>query len=90
MYEKLKCPLIGKKCITKECTFWMQMTIKNIQTQQLEDGSGCAIVKNVEINLEALKKTVGIQEAVESSRNETVLRQDAFLALMNRGQLASR
>lgn len=61
---------MGENCLQKKCMLWMEMLVQDIKTQELKDGSGCAITKQVEISLETLKKTQGVQQAVESHRNE--------------------
>ncbi len=86
----MKCPLLNKECIKDKCAWWTSVMMKNLQTQEPYQESKCAINAIAPMLIEVIKNTSGVQAAVESSRNETVVRQDAFLALMNRGQLASR
>lgn len=77
--KKLKlCPQFFPKktaCLGQDCAWWMEMTNSAM--------SNCSIPHLVLINIEMLQRSVGIQQAVESSRNETVKRQDAFLEVIN-------
>lgn len=86
----MKCPLLNKECIKEKCEWWTSVSMKNIQTQEHYQENKCVVHTIGPMLIELIKNTNGVQAAVESSRNETVIRQDAFLSLMNRGQLASR
>lgn len=63
---------------------------KDTQTNEIKDVSNCVIVKSFDVSLENLHRSVGIQQAVESSRNETSTRQDVFLSMLAKNKLLER
>ena len=83
----MKCPLLNKDCIESKCAWWTIAQMKNIHTQELYQESKCAINAIGPMLVEMIKNTGGVQAAVESSRNETTSRQDAFLQLAQRKML---
>jgi hypothetical protein len=60
-----------KPCLGQECAWWIEMKDSSM--------SNCSIPHLVLVNIELLQRTVGVQQAVESSRNETIKRQDAAI-----------
>jgi len=58
------------------------MTIKNVKTGEFQQSNNCVMCKLLDVNLESLRNSVGIQAAVESSRNENIRRQDRFLNIL--------
>jgi hypothetical protein len=78
----MKCPLLNKDCIEAKCAWWTTVTLKNIHTQELYSESKCVVNTIGPMLVDLIKNTGGVQAAVESSRNESVLRQDAFLKLV--------
>lgn len=48
----------------------------------------CVVVRLPKLLLEVIGKTNGVAAAVESSRNETVKRQDQFLNMVHQRQIA--
>lgn len=83
MHKGLKCPLLNKDCIRDKCAWWVQMFAKDLKTQEMKDASNCVIVKSMELQLETLHRTVGVQQAIESTRNENVERQDQILKMVS-------
>lgn len=77
----MKCPLIGKNCIESKCAWWTTSTLRNIQTQEIYTESKCIVHVIPPMLVELIKNTGGVQTAIESSRNETIARQDQFLNL---------
>lgn len=75
------CPMIQKQCIEKECTWWAQFWMKDEKQKPYLD-EACVVTRLPTLMIELLGKTNQVAAAVESSRNETVKRQDAALALM--------
>lgn len=65
----MKCPLLGKKCIEKECAFWIKMTMKNPQSQEVDVREMCCIPEIPIIMVEMLKRLGGTQSATEQVRN---------------------
>ena len=76
------CPLLKKECIKDKCEWWNKTTMKNTQTQQLYIEEKCAVNVIAPMLVEVIKNTASTQAAVESSRNETVKRQDEFLNII--------
>lgn len=75
----MKCPVYKMKpCVKKECAWWTELTMKNIQTQQIEVMGNCAIAWLPEMLREQNHNTLGVQAAVETRGNETVKRQDVL------------
>ncbi len=73
------CPILNKQCLQNECMWWTEMIVKNIQSGELGTEYNCAVSKLPGLMVEQLKNINGVQTAVESSRNETVKRQDQFI-----------
>lgn len=90
MYQKLTCPLIQKKCLGEKCQWWMKFMAKDTKSNEMKDVSNCVIVKSFDVSLENLHRSVGIQQAVESSRNETSTKQDIFLSMLANNKLLER
>lgn len=67
-----KCPLLKKKCIQNECMWWVEMTVKDIVTQEIKQANDCAICKLPILAVELLRNVNGVQQAVESHRNADV------------------
>lgn len=70
-----------KPCVKEKCAWWTEMNIRNLDTQEIKQSNDCAIAKLPVIFVESLRTSSGIQEAVESSRNESVKRQDRLLGI---------
>jgi len=75
------CPLLNKECIESKCAWWTTVQMKNIQTQEPYVENHCVVNTIGPMLIELIKNTGGVQKAIESGRNETVSRQDAFLQL---------
>lgn len=82
------CPLLNKSCIQGECMWWTEMIIKNVQTGEMATDSNCAVSKLPGLMVEQLRHTNGVQAAVESSRNESLVRQDALLNIVSHSRRA--
>lgn len=80
------CPLLKKDCIENKCMWWVEMIAKNVKTGEMETANNCAISKIPTLLVEELQNTRGIQASVESSRNETVARQEVLLHMIDGAQ----
>lgn len=65
--------------------WWVEMIVKNIKTGEMGNDNNCAISKLPGLMVEQLRNANGIQEAVESHRNESVKRQDVLLTMIHQG-----
>jgi hypothetical protein len=70
--------------------WWAEMIVKNIKTGEFEPSNNCAVSKLPGLMVEMLRNTNGVQEAVESARNESVRRQDALLGIITSTKKALR
>lgn len=82
MHKKLICPLLNKACIKDKCAWWSPFLKKNLVTNETEDASKCVIVKSMDIQLENLHRTVGIQQVAEETRNNNQKVQSTFLNML--------
>lgn len=80
---KKKCPFNGKKCWGEECALWAEATVKDLKSGELKRADDCVFAKLPQLMLELLRSQDGTQAAVESSRNESVKRQDKLLNIFN-------
>lgn len=58
---------------------------KDLKSNETKDVSNCVIIKSMDIQLENLQRSTGIQQAVETQRNEMTNRQNNFLAMVAAG-----
>lgn len=84
-----RCPLLNKECIVEKCAWWMNVTVKDLKTQELYVEGRCVVTALGSIGIELCKNTGGVQAAVESNRNETIKRQDAFLDVIGQRLLGA-
>lgn len=80
MSKKNICPLLRKPCIEHECKMWSHVSGANPQTGALMDQFECALLLIPILLIENGRTNVGVQAAVESTRNEIVKRQDTLNA----------
>lgn len=72
------CPLLKKSCVERDCMFWVHLVGQHPQTGQPIDQFDCSFKWMPVIFLEGSKRTLGVQAAVESMRNEVTDRQDTL------------
>ena len=75
------CPFLKKACIEHQCVMYTHIVMNNPQTAVTEDKWTCAVALLPILLIENSRASRGTSAAVESFRNESCERQDAFLAL---------
>jgi hypothetical protein len=55
---------------------------KDLASNSTKDVSNCVIIHSMDIQLESLKRNVGIQQAVENTRNDNSKVQNTFLTML--------
>tara|TARA_R100001510_G_C7629128_1_gene188356 strand:+ start:508 stop:945 length:438 start_codon:yes stop_codon:yes gene_type:complete len=73
-----KCPLLNKKCIKHQCVWYNMLQGKNPQTGLDVQEWGCSIAWLPLLLVENSAKTMGVQAATESFRNEMVKGQNVM------------
>jgi hypothetical protein len=93
MEIKTTCPL-GHQCekavdgAIERCAWFTQIRGKNPQSEEVVDEWACAIQWLPLLSVEVSQTNRGQTAAIESFRNETVKRQDAFLGLAHQASQA--
>lgn len=80
------CPLVKKECLGDGCMFWVHMLGKNPQTGNEVDEWDCSIRWLPMLLVENARRTLSVQAATESFRNEVVQRQDILNSAVALGQ----
>lgn len=85
-----KCPLLSKPCLEEGCA-WFMKTIKT--SRELDPKpvpfNACAMLMIPDMLIDVIRNTIGTQAAVESSRNESVRRQDAMLNILGEARASA-
>lgn len=80
-----RCPLLNKECIAEKCMWWVEILMKNTQTQETYMDKNCAISRLPMMFVELLKNTNGVQRAVESHRNADIRLKSNLLQMVDGG-----
>jgi hypothetical protein len=83
----MKCPLTGKKCLEKDCKWWIHLLGENPQTGSMVDRFDCVISWIPLLLVEIAKESKSGGIATESFRNETVkVLKGGFMAMLEQNK----
>lgn len=80
--EKL-CPIIGKACLREGCEFWVSIQMVKLETQEHYFEHKCVVNAIAPMLIELVKKTGGVQAAIEDQRNKMDLGNKNLISMIS-------